>query len=159
MNKQQLQNTVTELQAALDKAKDDLAKAEAAKAEVWVPNVNSHYYFVTASFSHPYAAKCSNTSDEIDHARIDYGNCFKTEEQASRAAKRFRLMLWLEQQAIAHNEPDKPAVYQIRYYSLNYGFGHEIRGDFGTPSFTRGVVQHVIDNMPNEIKQLWRELV
>lgn len=65
----------------------DVKELEDKVKTIWRPQKNEEYYFVTSCG----AVVCShNDESQLDKKLFDFGNCFKTEEEAEQKAIKFR---------------------------------------------------------------------
>jgi len=71
------------------------------KRKVWEPAYGQQYYLVNTSSGTAISDRFDNAT--CDNDRIAIGNCFRTEEQAKEAAKRFKQMLADYQKELTHD--------------------------------------------------------
>lgn len=91
-------NTVT----IIDMNSNDWEVVEENKeSKVWKPEKNGHYYYNDGR-----TYQSSYCEDSIDKCRLEFGNCFKTKEEAEHMAEKLRVIKELGDFALENNEEE-----------------------------------------------------
>lgn len=132
MNKEELQNKISELEKMLCELQDeleDMEEKEAQKGKIWKPEYREEYWYINFDGK---IYKEANNEVNVDRAIINLGNCYPTKEKAEFEANREKYTRLFRQYVEQHSEPldweDEEQRKYYCYYSLITG---EIFYDFG----------------------------
>ena len=91
-------NTVT----IVDMNSNDWEVVEENKeSKVWKPEKDGHYYYNDGR-----TYQSSYCEDSIDKCRLEFGNCFKTKEEASHMIEKLKVINELKNFALENNDKD-----------------------------------------------------
>lgn len=118
MNKQELENKIEELEKELAKVKLELQKKDQEK--IWKPGLFEDYYCID---KYGEVNVDSNEGHNLDDKIFNFGNYFKTREEAEKQANYQKYTNLLRKYVEEHSEPldwENPmqAKYEM-YYSFN----------------------------------------
>jgi len=117
MNKEELQNKISEVEKMLCELKDeleDMEEKEAEKGKIWKPADDETYWYVDLD-----GEICKSASIRMcfDTYTINFGNCYPTKEKAEFEANREKYTRLFRRYVEQHSEPlDWGNVYQDKYY-------------------------------------------
>lgn len=119
MDKQELQNKISEVEKMLCELKDeleDMEEKEVEKGKIWKPKDREVYYFTNEDYD-KIVYHNINTGRDIDRHKISAGNCYPTEEKAEFEANREKYTRLFRQYVEQHSEPlDWRNGEQKKYY-------------------------------------------
>lgn len=99
MNKQELEKKIENLQKQIDELKN--VKIE-EKQKKWKPAVGEKYYYINSVEK----INCYDfIDDEFDNDCVNFGNCFKTKEEAEFALYKIKYTQMFKQYVEEHSEP------------------------------------------------------
>lgn len=117
MNKEELQNKISEVEKMLCELKDeleDMEEKEAEKGKIWKPDKGEEYWYIDFDGK---IYKEANNEVNVDRAIINLGNCYPTKEKAEFEANREKYTRLFRQYVEQHSEPldwendDQPKYY------------------------------------------------
>lgn len=73
------------------------------ESKVWKPEKDGHYYYYDNDGRTYQSSYCE---DSIDKCRLEFGNCFKTQEEAKHMAEKLRVIKELRNFALENNDKD-----------------------------------------------------
>lgn len=117
MNKQELQNKISELEETLwhlQEELEDMEEQEAEKGKIWKPADDETYWYVDMD-----GEICKSASIRMcfDTYTINFGNCYPTKEKAEFEANREKYTRLFRQYVEQHSEPlNWKDVYQEKWY-------------------------------------------
>ena len=152
MNKQELQNKISEVEKMLCELKEELEnmeEKEVEKGKIWKPKENEEYYYIDSG-NQVFPARIMsglNTEDVIA------GNCYPTKEKAEFEANREKYTRLFRQYVEQHSEPldwencNQPKYY-VDYYegeNFQYDYSSCIQNPFVVYASSKEVLQEAID--------------
>ena len=120
-NKEELLNKLKQLENDFNTQVADIKKQiEECDNKVWKPNEGDKYYAISIKGM---VLKYNFINDNVDKELMNFGNYFKTKEEAERKVFEIRLHRQLELFALENNETeiDWNDFYQYKYY-IFYNF-------------------------------------
>ena len=113
MNKTELQQKIVDIEKQLAELKKELERKDKG---IWKPEKDEEYYYLR-----PYGVviKEMNTTD-TDYANIEFGNYFKTKEEAEKMANYLKYTNLLRKYVEEHSEPIDWENTDIVKYNLEY---------------------------------------
>ena len=73
------------------------------ESKVWKPEKDGHYYYYDNDGRTYQSSYCE---DSIDKRRLEFGNCFKTQEEAKHMAEKLKVIKELHDFALENNDKD-----------------------------------------------------
>src|SRR5574344_566352 len=97
----EIESTLSELKAEIEKKENEIKAEKIDKA--WKPKEGDTYYYL---YSDGDIAIVKWNDNTMDNSRYNIGNCFKTEELATKERDKRILLTELERWALEHNEEE-----------------------------------------------------
>lgn len=131
MNKEELQNRISEVEKMLCELKDeleDMEEKEVEKGKIWEPAYREEYWYIDCCGG---VHKDSNFNIYSDKNAINIGNCYPTKEKAEFEANREKYTRLFRQYVEQHSEPlDWEDEEQRKYYCYYNLIAGEIFYDY-----------------------------
>lgn len=98
------------------------------ESKVWKPEKDGHYYYYDNDGRTYQSSYCE---DSIDKRRLEFGNCFKTKEEASHMIEKLKVINELKKFALENNEEEIDWKNYAQKYTMIYDYScQEIRIDY-----------------------------
>ena len=158
-NKEDLLNKLKQLEEDFNKQVSDIKeqiKQCDKENKVWIPKENEKYWYLN-ELGFPIEDK--NEKYLTDNNRFDFGNCFKTQEEAERKMFEIKLHRKLELFALENNDTeidwnDSSEKYKINYSKDKGIYIHMVYSlkDFGQVYFTsRGIAEKALEAFKDDL--------
>lgn len=116
MNKTELQQKIVDMEKQLAELKKELEKKDKG---IWKPEEKGIYHFIDDDSE----IDCTiYTGDKIDIERLEFGNYFKTEEEATKMANYLKYTNLLRKYVEEHSEPLDLGINNQKKYYIFYDY-------------------------------------
>lgn len=153
MNKEELQNKISEVEKMLCELKEELEnmeEKEVKKGKIWKPAYSEEYWYM-GCFGGVY--KDSNLNTNLDNDVMNVGNCYPTKEKAEFEANREKYTRLFRQYVEQHSEPldwgnnkEKWYVYyDCQQCKILFNYNYVTKNAFQIYASSEEVLQEAID--------------
>lgn len=114
MNKQEIENKIQDMERELEELKEELKQKEFLPLpnKRWRGVTDDKYYYIGVEGA---IRSCTEDAHVIDGLRYDFGNYFRTEEEARFEVERLKVIAELREYATSANDFDWKDSYNKKY--------------------------------------------